>query len=256
MGVRLAYTNLLTASGVAITSSSEATGYVDDNLASTARWKKWRSAISAGDQWVKFDLGSNKSFAVLAAVSAKLQSGGTLHAQAHATDSWGAPTVNELLTVPSPDYTGVLAAWVATQSLRWIRFYFTNVGAVNDYAEMGVAFAGPYLEPSTSIAPGVAMRRVDPSAHRHAIGGQRSTVVRPKFHELSGVFRLQSASARDDLRTAFETNGASIAALFSFSPGTQGLTFYGTLAPDLSATHLENSADLWSVPFGFVEDVA
>jgi hypothetical protein len=34
MAARLAYTNLLTASGVVISSSSEATGYVDDNLAS------------------------------------------------------------------------------------------------------------------------------------------------------------------------------------------------------------------------------
>lgn len=256
MAARLAYTNLLTVSGVVITSSSEATGYVDDNLASPARWKKWRSATDVVDQWVKFDLGSNKSLTVLAAISARVHTGGTLRAQAHATDTWGAPTVNELLTIPSPDYTGVVAAWIAAQSLRWVRFYFTNTGAVNEFVELGVAFVGTYLQPSISIAPGLGVRRVDPSEQRRAIGGQRSTVVRSKFHEVSGLFRLQSASARDDLRTAFDTNGASIPAVFAPTPGTAGLTFYGTLVPDLAATHHDTSADLWSVPFGFVEDVA
>lgn len=255
MAARLAYANLLTVSGVTITASASETGYPVSNLSSPAAWRKWRSTTTTGDQWAKFDLGSNKSMTVLAAIHARLHTGGTLHAQANATDAWGAPTVSEQLTVPSPDLTGVLAAWISSQSLRWVRFYFTNTGAVSEYVELSVGFVGTYLEPSTSIAPGAGLRRIDPSIQRRAIGGQRSSIVRAKFHEVSGVFRVQSSSARDDFRTAFHTNGASVPAVFSLSPGTASLTFYGTLAADLSTAHQADSADLWTVPFGFVEDV-
>lgn len=253
---RLAYANLLTASGVVISSSSETTGYVDDNLASPARWKKWRSASGTGDQWWKADLGANKNFQVLACMNAVLHAGGTLKAQANATDVWTSPTVNDTLTVPSPDFTQVIADWLSSvQNLRWIRFYFTNVGAVNAFVELGAVFAGTFLEPPVSIAPGQKIVRVDASVNRYAIGGQRSTVVRPKHHELSGLFRLQTAAARDNLRSAFEAIGSGVPCIFAADPGSPAMTWYGTLE-DLTAGHVPTSADLWDVPFQFVEDVA
>jgi hypothetical protein len=256
MGARLAWSNLLTASGVTITSSSEATGYVDDALASSARYKVWRSGTSTGDQWVKFDLGSNQSMQVLAAVDATLHSGGTLRAQAHATDVWTSPTVNELLTVPATNHTGVLAAWLsASQSLRWVRFLFSNTGAVNSFVQLGVVYAGPYLEPVRSIATGWTMDLVDPSVSRVAMGGARSVVRRAPWTRITGRFPLQSATARDDLRAQFRTAGLAIPVLFTADPTTQGLTFYGRLE-EVTLAHEAASGDLWHLPFVFTEDVA
>lgn len=254
MAARFAYANLLTAAGVTITASASATGYPASHLASPAVWKKWRSTTTTGDQWIKFDLGANKTLTLLAAIRVRLHTGGTLLAQANATDVWTSPTVSQLLTVPSPDLTGALAAWISSQSLRWVRFYFTNTGAISGYVEIGAAFAGTYLEPATSIAPGVGLIRRDPSVQRRAIGGQRSAVVRQKYHEVSGLFRLQSASSRDDFRALFDTNGASVPVLLSLTPGTASLTFYGALTT-LGTSHHQTSADLWDVPFEFVEDV-
>jgi hypothetical protein len=256
MPARLAYTNLLTASGVVISSSSEATGYVDDNLASPARWKKWRSATGTGDQWWKADLGANKNFQVLAAMNAVLHSGGTLKAQANATDAWGAPTVNDTLSVPSPDYTQVIADWLSSvQNLRWIRFYFTNVGAVNSFVELGAVFAGTYLEPSRTISDdGLSVRRIDPSVQRVALGGQRSSVVRPKYHEVSVVFRSQTGAARNTLRSLFETTGASNSAILTVDSTDPSLTFYGTVQPALRADNV--GLDNWDMPIDFTEDVA
>lgn len=254
---RLAYQNLLTASGVVITSSGDATGYSKDNLAHAARWKKWRSPTGTGDQWWKADLGANKNFQLLAAISAKVHaSGGTLKAQANATDVWTTPTVNDTLSIPSPDLTQVLADWLGSvQNLRWIRFYFTNVGAANDYAELGAVFAGTYLEPAQSLAPGHQIVRVDPSVQRYAIGGQRSSVIRSKYHDVSGQFRLQAAAARENLRALFESTGKSLPCIYSADPATPSLTWYGTLQ-ELSFAHVANSADLWDAPFRFLEDVA
>ena len=252
---RIAYANLLTVSGVTISSSSEATGYVDDNLANPARWRKWRSTTTTGDQWVKFDLGANTNFQVLAAINAVIHSGGNLKAQANATDSWGAPTVNDTLAIPSPDYTGVAADWISSvQNLRWIRFYFTNTSAVNAYVELAGVFAGVYTQPTIALAPGFSVVRKDPSIQRYAIGGQRSTAVRAKYHEASGAFAAQSASARDSLRTVFETNGAAIPCLFAADSSTASLIFYGAIQ-ELPFSHRPLTADRWDVPFRFVEDV-
>jgi len=255
MGARLAWNNLLTASGVVITSSADATGYPAGNLSNPARWKPWRSSTTTGDQWVKFDLGANRSLQVLAAINATIHAGGTLKAQANATDSWGSPTIDDLLTVPSTDFTRVLADWRgASSSLRWIRFYFTNTVAVSSYVELGAAFVGPYLEPARSVSPEIALRRIDPSVQRVAIGGQRSAVLRPKYHEVSATFVLQTATARNDLRAAYETVGGTSSVIFAVDPANPSLTFYGTLQAALTAQN--RGPDLWDMPIEFVEDVA
>lgn len=254
---RLAYSNLLTVSGVTITSSADATGYPSSNLSHPARWKKWRSSTTTGDQWIKFDLGSNQSFQVLALTDVTLHtSGGTLKMQANATDSWGSPTVNDTVSLASPDLTRIVSDWLsASQSLRWIRFYFTNVGGSSSYVEVGAAFAGPYFESARNILTGsVVVNRHDPSVQRYAVGGQRSTVVRSKFHQIQGTFAFQSASDRDSWRAAFETNGIGTPAVFGLTPGTASLTYYGVFEPDLKAQH--RMADRWDVPFIFTEDVA
>jgi len=255
MALRIAYANLLTASGVVVSSSADATGYPASNLTNAARWKKWRSATGTGDQWVKFDLGSNKTFTVLAAISAKLHAGGTLKAQANATDVWTSPTVNDTLTVPSPDFSGVLADWIASQSLRWIRFYFTNVGAVSDYVQLGAVFAGTYLEPANTIEQGFTVTRVDPSIQRRATGGQRSALVLPKYHEVTGRLRPVVASARDDIRTMFEAVGDASPVILAVDPTVPGLTFYGALDGPLQAQHQNPSLSLWAFPLAFREDV-
>jgi hypothetical protein len=256
MGIRIAYANLLTAAGVVVSSSADATGYPASNLANPARFRKWRSTTTTGDQWAKFDLGSNKTLTVLAAISAKLHTGGTLKAQANATDAWTSPTVNDTLTVPTPDFTAVLADWINSQSLRWIRFLFTNVGAISDYVELGAVFAGTYTEPVNTIAQGVIVTRVDPSMQRRATGGQRSALVLPKYHEVEGVLLPQVASARDDLRVMFETVGDSTPVILAVDPAVPGLIFYGALNGPLHAQHLNPSVSLWEFPLAFREDVA
>jgi hypothetical protein len=255
MAARLGYTNLLTVSGVVISSSSEGTGYVDDNLANPARWKKWRSATSTADQWVKFDLGSNQSFQVLAAISATIHVGGTLKAQANATDVWGAPTVDDTLTVPSPDLTHVLVDWLSTvKSLRWIRFYFTNTAAVSAYVELGAVFAGTYLEPGVSIKAGFDISPRDLSAQRYAIGGQRMAVRRSQYRQLEGIFRRQSSTDRDNWGTAFAAIGTHTPCLFAADPTVNNLTLYGHFER-LDTLHYEGTANKWHVPFSFREDI-
>lgn len=253
MSTRLLWTNLLTASGVVITSSSEATGYVDDYVANTARFKKWRSATSSADQWIKFDLGSNQAMTALAAVSYLIPAGVTFKMQAHTSDAWVTPTKDITIAPGTPDLTGVLVSFFNSVSLRWVRFFWT--GLTSDYVELALGFAGTYLEPSAGIAPGVSVVHVDPSVERRAIGGQRSSVVRPKYHEVNGVWRQQVASARDDLRNVFNTTGGATPVIFALDHATASLIWYGAMEARLEQGHLATSADQWNIPFRFREDV-
>jgi hypothetical protein len=120
--------------------------------------------------------------------------------------------------------------------------------------ELGAVFAGPYLEPARSISPEISVRRVDPSIQRYATGGQRSSVLKAKYHEISALFVLQTATARNDLRALYETVGATTSVLFAVDPANASLVFYGTLPAALTATN--RGPDLWDVPIEFVEDVA
>lgn len=258
MGARLAWNNLLTAigAGVVISSSSEYVGYPDDNLGDPARWKRWRSAIATTDQWVKFDLGSAKSIQVFAAINAEYlhAAGAVLRVQANATDSWGAPTVNDVLVSPTTNFTSVLSDWLsAAVSLRWVRFYFENPGAVNTYFELGAVYAGTYLEPTRTLSSTLSVSRVDPSVQRYAIGGQRSSITRGKFHQVSGAFPIQKASQRNEIRRMYETVGSILPVVLTLDPTDPSLTFYGTLQGTLSAEH--TLSDLWNMPVEFVEDV-
>jgi hypothetical protein len=253
---RLAWNNLLTVAGVVISSSSEATGYVDDNLANPARWKKWRSTTTTGDQWVKFDLGSNQNFQALIVMNAKLHTGGSLRAQANATDAWGAPTINDVLTLASPDFTKVVADWLsAVQNLRWIRFYFTNTGAVNEYVEISAVFAGTYFEPTKAIAAGSPeLTPTDPSPQRRAIGGQRSAVTRPQYHVVAGLFWIVSAADQTTFRQVFAAVGASVPFVLAFDPDDASSVFYGVFDAVMSIKHYARA--IYQLPFKFLEDVA
>jgi hypothetical protein len=255
MGARLAWNNLLIASTAVITSSSDATGYIHGNLANPARWKRWQSGTSTSDQWAKFDLGFNQTLRVIAAIDPVLHPGGTLKLQAHTSDVWTSPTIDVTVAVPAVNYSGVVSTWiVAGSSLRWVRFYFTNVTTTSSAVSLGAAFAGSYLEPYRSLSKELSVRRVDPSVQRYAMGGQRSSLRLPKYHEVNGRFVLQKATARNDLRQVFETVGATGSVILAVDPNDTSLVFYGSLASALQAQHM--GSDLWDVPIDFVEDVA
>lgn len=252
---RFAYVSLLAASGVTISSSAEATGYSDDYAATLHRWKKWRSSTTTGDQWIKFDCGANKTFQVMAAITPKLHSGGTLTFQAHTSDAWGAPTVSQVISTPSPGLTHVWVYWLpASQNLRWFRYYFTNTGAVSDYAELAVAWAGVYFEPTISVQIGAKPRRADLAQRRTAIGGQRLSVRRNKFYAFNGLLWVPTQAERTNYSNFFDSVGSSEPFILSANPDDSELTYYGTFQDSLDLEH--HGSAIYQLPFTFLEDVA
>lgn len=254
MGARIAWDNRVVNVGAG-TSSGDATGYPHDNLLNPMRWKSWKSPLRAQDEWVRFDLGNPETLQVFAAMDAVIHPGGNLRVQANATDVWTSPTIDTTFTVPTTDYTRVWLAWLsAAVTLRYVRFYFTNLATATAQVSLGAVFAGPYLEQARSLSSQLSFDRVDPTVHRFAMGGQRSSMVRPKYHTVSGRFQLQKATARNNLRKVQHVNGTAVPSLLSLDPNDQSLTFYGQLK--MGGYELATAADLWNVPIEFTEDVA
>jgi hypothetical protein len=254
---RLLWDNKTLDSGVTITSSAEATGYQDDYVSNRARWKKWRSSTTTGDQWLKYDLGSSQTLKAIFLVNYTAHtSGGTIKVQANATDSWGSPTVDETLSLPSLDLTGVVGAFFSSQSLQWVRVYFTNVGAVNEYVEVGLTFAGDYLEPGDTIFHRFPFRRVDPSVVVHAQDGQEEVQTRSKFHQFSGEFQYRGDTEKDSFAQMFDTVGGALPIFFILDTADVDLQFYGRIERELALYHqnMAGSND-WSIPFNFTESL-
>jgi hypothetical protein len=89
---------------------------------------------------------------------------------------------------------------------------------------------------------------------RFAIGGQRSAVVRSKYHQVTGTLAIQKAVARNDVRALYETIGCATPALLAVDPADASLIFYGTLQATLEARH--RGSNLWDMPIEFSEDIA
>ena len=83
-----------------ISASSTVVGFEAINISDIRLSKKWRSTGTA-IEWIKIDMGVAVNINSLAILSHNFTAAATVRIQAHATDAWGAPTVDVLLTYKS-----------------------------------------------------------------------------------------------------------------------------------------------------------
>lgn len=257
---RLAWDNLVLDTSYTLSASSAASSRPVSYLTSPARWKKWRSNTDTGDQWVKIDMGSAQPFQVVMLVGWKAHTGGSIRVQANATDSWGAPSVDEVLTLASPNPTGIVGHWFsASQSFRWARVFFSNDGAANDYVELGVWMMAPYDElPISGVSSGAILRgfdlyRVDPSHVVSSLDGQESVHDRTKYFEARGLAIIDGAATRALVEAAFESVGSGHPAVLTADPDNVNETLYGRFTTPLRMHEHVGRALTWEMPFVFRE---
>lgn len=252
---RFAYRNWAWESGATITASSEATGYPASNLRSPASWKIWRSTATTGDQWVKIDLGQARALTGCLLRYALLHAGGTVHFQANATDSWGAPTINTAFTVPATSRTRVLALFFASQSLRWVRIYFTNTAVVSQAVELGVVFPTETLTMPRKVRHGMLMGVTDLSLQVPSLSGQQQTDRRPQRFDLSIDPNDMEATTRDALLDLVQLVGTHTPIFVVVEDDNPNLAVYGRFVGGVGFKHVPHSMDWWTAPFTFQEDL-
>jgi hypothetical protein len=253
---RFAWDNLIWATGVVAAASASATGFVPASATSAARWLYWRSSTTTGDQWIEFDLLTAQSLSCFLLAKWRGHSGGTIRIDSKVL-SGDAYTSRGTFTLPSPDPTGVIAIFLASPVVhRFVRVYFTNTGAVSGYVEAGAVFAGPYFQPTRPIERGITPRLVDPSITRRALGGQRSTTVRPLFWRVDRcLLRAEPDADRVLATTMLSTVGTRRPLFFALDPDDPGyFIFYGRFEVVPGALNVFSTR--WSFEFAFVEDVA
>ena len=207
--VRFAWNNLIDASGVVFTPTSETSGLPVENLANELRTKVWRTGTSTAAENVVIDFGSAQSFGCVILLDHDLSAADSAIAlEANSADSWGAPAFTQSLT----RVAGPISAFFATQSYRYCRLKFTK-SAAGQTRQIGRLFIGAYYECARNPdAGGVDIKHVDLSKSGKSIGGQRYSDVRSLYDEI----RLDFSRLDDAQNDQFDALAAAVGEHASF----------------------------------------
>lgn len=203
--MRFFYSNLIDASGVVVTASSQVTTLPASNVVHEFKTKVWRTGVTVADEWITFDLGTARTVQAVAVLAHTLaQTDSNIYVQGNSSDSWGAPAFQQLLAWSA----GPIFATFAGATYRYWRIKFTK-SAANVSRDIGRIFLGSFYE--TTDQPeftGYVRGLNDLSTGHRAEGGQVYSNVRPKARTLklsfSGIPQAQAESFQALAKTVGE----------------------------------------------------
>lgn len=204
--MRFFWNNLIDASGVTFTPTSEVSTLPVENIANEFRARVWRTGTSVADENVVIDLGSAQSVTSIILLDHTLTSGDSAIAiQGNASDSWGAPSVNESLTYAA----GTISKVFTGGAYRYWRLKFTKASS-GVSRDIGRVFLGPYLEPTDlPDYDGYDERLEDLSRKTKARSGQTWTDQLPQFATLNVSMSRFGQTDVDNIKTMLDTVGQS-----------------------------------------------
>lgn len=207
MGLRILDTNRYDATATTLTASSAATALPVTASRNPDRSYVWRSLTQTGVQTIDVDLGSTLACDAIAVANVKLVGTGSLLLYRGAT--LGAETTL-VATLPAQDRdTRTAFAFFASASSRYWRLKWTNPTAASDYAELGYACLGEYLELARHIRVPASIRRIDPSVATLSVDGQQTLARRTKYCAGEWEFLEVSESDLSEMRTLFDAFGTA-----------------------------------------------
>lgn len=202
--MRIFYNNLIDASGVVITPSSENSLLPAANVADVQRKKVYRTGTAAAAQTIVFDLLSAKSVTAIILLDHTLTAADTLiKLEGHTADSWGAPSFSQSLTWEA----GTISQVFSSQSYRYWRLSFTK-SASGETRDIGRIFLGTYFEPNDEPDyGGFDQEIVDPSERQRSTGGQEYANVREQYEAVKLTFSIIPEADAVTYKTIFTTVG-------------------------------------------------
>jgi len=207
--IRLLHDNLYTASATTLTASSAATALPIEASQDIDRSYVWRSLTETGTQEIEIDLGSVLAVTSVAVANVALVGTGVLELYERGDGSSpGSATLVATLPTQNDDRR-TAAAFFASQSHRHWQLKWTNPTAASDYAELGYAHLGTYLEPTINVSVPLPLEEIDPSAVRLSIDRQRRAATRTRYTVGRFVWAYLPDADRDNLRALWETAGVA-----------------------------------------------
>jgi hypothetical protein len=193
---RIWYNNLIDLSGVTITASSYASASLTgQNVTHDHKSKVWRTGTSTAAETLTFDLGSAKAVTSIIVFNHTLTASDSLiKIQGNASDSWGAPSINQALT-----HATTINQTFASGTYRYWRFIFTK-SAAGESRDIGRIFLGTYEDIDDPDFDGLSPDPVDRTTKQRSIGGQVYSNVRSNYREVnvdfSGITTTQSGTVK------------------------------------------------------------
>lgn len=255
--MRIAYDNLIDRSATVITAASQAADLPVSNVQHPFRGKVYRTGASVAAEWVKFDLGSAPAVQAIILLDHTLTTSDTLiKLQGNATDSWVAPSFEQVLTFNAGTICTFLAA---AQTYQWWRVVFTK-SAAGETRDIGRIFLGPFVECTRSFRyGGLEIKPVDLSETDRALGGQTFSEIKPIYGEIKGEFYWIDDAQATELQTLAATVGTHTPFFLSIDPTAKpyDLLYYGKYLK-LGTRGVEHTVGgyRWTVGFEFAEEVA
>uniref|UniRef100_A0A6M3INJ7 Uncharacterized protein n=1 Tax=viral metagenome TaxID=1070528 RepID=A0A6M3INJ7_9ZZZZ len=212
MAVRIGY-NFDTWDAGTITSTTEAGDNTDGRAVNDSVGKYWRTSSDTG-QWWKNNLGAATQLRGFGAFGINWTAADTIYLEAHASDSWGTPTYQTLLTVPVDSDSVALKRVVKyfDKTLQWWRVTLDNAAHPDGYFQTGRLVGFDYYETTREVNTDFRLETFDPSEVQHR-PGESPLVVKSKqyakFRRATVSFQTESDTQRKKLDAIFSKVGNS-----------------------------------------------
>jgi hypothetical protein len=235
-----------------ITGSSEASALPAAAAQNPDRTYVWRSLTQTGVQTLDVTLADVFACTCVAVANVRLLPGGVI--QLYQRGSGGSPGAPTLVgTLPTQDAKSRVAFlfFNSTIAKHW-QLKWTNPGAVADYAELGFAFLGAYVEPSVNVRLPIDTGRTDPSGIERAVDGQRVATRRSKFFSAGFSMVDVSVSDRQLLDDVYDSLGIASPFFLVLDDTTSWMAWFGSFSSELKQT-FSLSINRFTVTFSFEE---
>lgn len=233
MALRIGYVNRWKTG--TLTASSAATGLPATATQVPDRRYVWRSNAATGAATLDCDFGSAQTLTMCAAANVKLVGTGVLRFNTRGTGGSPGAATTQVTLATQDATTQAVAGFFNSVSARHVQWEFTNPSAASDYAEMGFAFAGGYIEPALNVLPGWPLDREDPSLSRQSVNRQKQFATFDKYYTGRWSWDGSKFADWDLFRALYDTVGISTELVFVLSTAASWTTWLARLTGPLAS---------------------
>jgi hypothetical protein len=218
--MRLMVENFATAAATTVTASSENSRFPASNLKNPFRSVRLRSA-NTSDLRITFDLATTEDIDSVVLFWPKedgirLSSSAVVKIQANATNTWGAPAVDQTLTIDN-QYMVASHFFSTNQSYRYWSVLISDAGNANGFLELGLVWLGKGID-VPSAQNGFKSQILDRSKVIETDFGHKYVDVYPKQRRIEINYSNVDYADIQTLENAYSSNGVEIPVLLALDP--------------------------------------
>jgi hypothetical protein len=110
------------------------------------------NAVYQSRHWIVADLGSALTVRAAQAHDHNFTSAASVSIYGNGSDTWTSPTFGDFLALNTDENRPALVYFAAEQTQRYWRLRIADCGNSDGFAELGIWFAGPYVQPTITYS--------------------------------------------------------------------------------------------------------